>query len=106
VSHREAVLRDRLELAEGRRVPIARPDDHRRHPGLTLLLPLQRALHLPAPDELRGDEVVAYQEEDEVGALQLLLDALLPAVAGEELAVGLGVDETLALKQLERLLKT
>ena len=82
-----------------------RPDDHRHDPGLARGLPLQRPLHLPAPDEVRGDEVVAHQEEDQVRPLELLLDPFLPPVAGEELAVGPGVDQALALEELERLLE-
>ncbi|MEE8526038.1 MAG: hypothetical protein V3T72_19040 [Thermoanaerobaculia bacterium] len=61
----------------------------------------QGALHLDLVAIVRGHEVRRYQQQDDVGVLETLVDLALPLRAGEDLAVVPDHDRALALERLQ-----
>ncbi len=96
-----AVGRQCLELAERRRVPCDLADDDRDDAGLLRLVPLQRPLHLDVVAVVRAHEVGADQEQDQVGALQVLVDLALPFAAARDAAIGPELQHPGAIEELE-----
>jgi hypothetical protein len=68
-------------------------------------LPLECALHLNAVAVARGDETCAYEQQDDVGALQLSVDLLVQIRAGKYSPVMPRVDETFMLQGRQVLLE-
>jgi hypothetical protein len=99
--HGLAVLGEGLEGAEGRRPPVDVPDDDGDHPGFAGLMPFQGPSHFNIIAVIRGDEIGAYQEEDNTGALQIVVDLPLPLQTGGDKAVVPEFDELLTLENFE-----
>ena len=94
-----------LELAEGCALPGGGTHHHRHHHRFPRTLPFQGAHDLHARAVVRGQEVVADQQQDQVGALQFAVDLSGPIASGQDLAVAPTLDQPLAPKQRQRLLQ-
>ena len=62
---------------------------------------LKRGLHLDIEAVIGSQKVGADQQQYDVGFLEIAVDRLLPLIAGADLAIVPGPQETLSLKQFQ-----
>jgi hypothetical protein len=64
-------------------------------------VPFQGPLHFDGIAVIRSDKIRADQQQDNVGPFQVVVNLLLPLLAGLDLPVVPSADEALPLEQLQ-----
>ena len=95
---RPAVLWQDLELGKRLRCPDARSEDNGNQNRVAPLTSLQRPANFHVSAVLRGEKMVTDQEEDHVSGGQVLVDDVVPLVAGSNPAVMPCRDEPVTLQ--------
>ena len=105
LDHGLAVLRDRHQAAERRSFPIAGTQDDRDDACFLAMMALQRTRHLDVVAILGGDEIGTDQQQDDVGAVELVADLAVELVARSNAAVVPCGDRALTFEGGKMLLK-
>ncbi len=96
-----AVLREPAQFAKRRILPVYRAQNNRDDAGLASLMALQGSRHLFLVAVVGADEVGANEQQDDVGAVEVVVDFVGPLIARKDTAIVPGLDETLPLQQLQ-----
>jgi hypothetical protein len=98
---RFAVLRQNLQFAKRRGLPVNIPQDYRDYSGISGLMPVNGSLHFYSIRVIGRDKVRADEEQDDVSSFKVGINLVLPLLAGDDLPIVPAFDEALSLKELE-----
>lgn len=86
-------------------MPVAGSQNDGNDGCLTRFMPFQGPSHLPVVAVVRRNETRTYKENDDVIAIDVLIDYLVDFFARNDAAIMLGLDDPLAFEHRELLLE-